>query len=175
MAKTKSEGTHIPGNFVALNKLLKRSGLDVYEQIIISEIQSWNRQNKKFYASIAGLALDYECDRKVIIRRFESLLEKGLITKGEKKYNNQYEYRVNEQNLLLYLKKHKKSSCTSEEQPKLQAVPLKNSSCTSEVQNNNPKNINKNILRGDEDVPSSSFPKPERPSLTDIGLWAQTL
>ena len=164
MAKNKTEGNHIPGNFLAVNKLLKRKGLDAHEQLIISEIQSWNRQNKKFYASIAGLALDYECDRKVIMRRIEGLIEKGLITKGEKKYNNQYEYRVNEQKLMIYLKEYKKSSCTSEEQPIDQAVPQENSSCTSEVHNNKPKNINKNILRGGEDVPSSSLPKT---SLTD--------
>ena len=170
MAKQKTKGNEIPGTFTAISHTLKRSGLDIYEMIIISEVQSWNRQDKKFYGSLSTLAKDYGCDRKVIMRRVEHLMELGILYKGKKVYNNQAEYRVNVTNLMLFIKSNAESSCTSEEQLNAQAVPLRNSSCTSEVHNNKPKNINKNILREVEDVPSSSTPKPEGADLAQFLL-----
>ena len=183
MAKkdNKKPGNTIPGTFTALPHVLKDSGFDIYEIIIISEIQSWNRQDKKFYVSKKTIAEDYKCDRKTIIRRFDKLVNLGVLYKGKRVHKGQYQYLLNVDRLMFLIKEYKDtkdSCCTSKVQQTQSDVPQGNTSCTSGVHNNNTKNISKNILRVEEETSGvSSSPGQSKLEITldDINELIKTI
>jgi DNA-binding HxlR family transcriptional regulator len=159
----------IPGNWTAVPDLLLGIGFDIYEIIIISSVQSWTRQDMKFYESVTKLSNEYGCDRKTLGRRFKKLEDLGILKKGKKKGHGQYEYSVNEL-LLINIIKERKATCTLEVQPDEKAVPQGYNTCTSDDQNKNTKTSSKTSFRVEENTLGVSSPSDE-----DIKLLAHTL
>lgn len=156
----------IPGEFTAVPDSLLGVGFDIYEIIIISSVQSWTRQNKKFYESKGRIAEEYGCSRATISRKFTKLVEQGILIEGKKHAKGQYEYSVNVNKLLQIIHDFR---CNRELQQDDFAVTESYSSCNRELQNNNPKTINKNSFRVDVDQKSTP------PTELELELFIQSL
>ncbi len=165
MSNTK-KGNSIPGEFTAVPDSLLGVGFDIYEIIIISSVQSWTRQNKKFYESKGRIAEEYGCCRATISRKFIKLIKDGILIEGKKHAKGQYEYSVNVSKLFEVINQYK---CNLELQQTASAVTESTSKCNLELQNNTPKTINKNSFRVEVEQRSTS------PSNEDIELFMKTL
>jgi biotin operon repressor len=151
----------IPGEFTAIPDSLLGVGFDIYEIIIISSVQSWTRQNKKFYESKGRIADEYGCSRATISRKFDKLKKSGILIEGKKHGKGQYEYSVNVNKLLQIINEHK-VTCNRELQQTAFDVTESYTSCNRELQNKTTKTINKNSFREEESKNDSSS-KPEEP------------
>lgn len=147
------KGNSIPGEFTAIPDSLLGVGFDIYEIIIISSVQSWTRQNKKFYESKGRIAEEYGCCRATISRKFLKLIKQGILVQGKKHAKGQYEYSVNLAKLFEIINQFK---CNLELQQTASAVTESNSKCNLELQNNTPKTINKNSFRVEVEKKSTS-------------------
>ena len=138
-------------------------GLDIYEVMILCMIASWQRQDKEFFMGKKDIAAKFNCDHKVIFRRFKNLENIGLIKRGDK-VGRSFKYKI-DQNKLEYLK----GISTSEVPIDQPGVPQRYQHSTPEVLYKNPKNSNKTILREEEEKGSSS-PQTKKKEVTDVAL-----
>ena len=68
-------------NFIQVQERLYDSEhLDIYHMHILSWVQSYNRNSQPFFMSNQLLAQKLKCNTKTIKRRFDDLIEWGLIT-----------------------------------------------------------------------------------------------
>lgn len=151
----------IPGGFTAVPDSLLGVGFDIYEIVIISSVQSWTRQDKKFYESKGRIADEYGCSRATISRKFDKLKKAGILIEGKKHGKGQYEYSVNVNKLLQIINKQK-VTCNRELQQNSFDVTESYITCNTELQNKTTKTINKNSFREEESKDDSSS-KPEGP------------
>lgn len=158
MKTNPKKNNSIPGEFTAIPDSLLGVGFDIYEIVIISSVQSWTRQNKKFYESKGRIAEEYGCSRATISRKFVKLKKQGILIEGKKHGKGQYEYSVNVNKLLQIINEHK-VTCNTELQQNSLDVTESYTSCNTELQNNTTKTINKNSFREEESNDSSSEPK----------------
>lgn len=161
----------IPGEFTAIPDSLLGVGFDIYEIVIISSVQSWTRQNKKFYESKGRIAQEYGCSRATISRKFDKLKKQGILLEGKKHGKGQYEYSVNVNKLLQIINEHR-VTCNRELQQTAFDVTESYTSCNTELQNKTTKTINKNSFREEESKDdSSSKPKePKKPGIPENWL-----
>lgn len=165
-----SKGNKIPGTFTAIPDVLLSVGFDIYEIVIISSIQSWNRQDKKFYESQARIASEYGCSRATINRRFKGLLDLGILIKGNRRGTGQFEYTVDTNNLMKIIKQ-RKSQCNLELQPAEKVVTESYNQCNSELQDKTPKTSTKTSFRERESNEDSlSMEMKARIALRDIDI-----
>ena len=153
--KTNSKNNSIPGEFTAVPDSLLGVGFDIYEIVIISSVQSWTRQNKKFYESKSRIAEEYGCSRATISRKFIKLKKQGILIEGKKHAKGQFEYSVNVNKLLQIIHEYK-TTCNTELQQKTFDVTESTNTCNTELQNNTTKTIYKNSFREEESCGDSS-------------------
>lgn len=169
-----AKNNKIPGTWTAVPDQLKGIGFDIYEIMIISEVLSWTRQDKQFFESNGRLANEYGCSRMTISRKFKGLIELGILKKGKRVGKGMISYTVDEYKILSIIKE-RRVTCNVELQQEPFAVTQSYNCCNTELHNNTTKTSSKTSFRVDDDVTSSSSPKPEGPSSLDIELLAKSL
>ena len=170
-----AKNNKIVGTWTAIPDQLLGVGFDVYEIIIISCIQSWCRQDKKFYESKGKIARDYNCNRRTIIRKFDKLEALGILVKGDRKGKGMWSYTVNESKLIQVINNFKLHTCDLKSQQMATDVTESYNCCNTELRNNTTKTSTKTSFREGDDFSSSSPSKPEGPSILDIELFAKSL
>ena len=168
MKANPKKNNSIPSGFTAVPDTLLGVGFDIYEIVIISSVQSWTRQNKKFYESKGRIADEYGCSRATISRKFDKLKKQGILLEGKKHGKGQYEYSVNVNKLLQIINEHK-VTCNTELQQSSLDVTESYTTCNTELQNKTTKTSNKTSFREEESKDdSSSKPKgPEKPVIPE--------
>lgn len=180
--KSNHKNNSIPGEFTAIPDSLLGIGFDIYEIVIIASVQSWTRQNKKFFESKGRIAQEYGCSRATISRKVDKLKKQGILIQGKKHGKGQYEYSVNVNKLLQIINESKircntelqqslnvpKVTCNTELQQTAFDVTESYITCNTELQNNTTKTINKNSFREEESKDSSS--EPQKPKLPENWL-----
>lgn len=171
MKANPKKNNSIPGGFTAVPDSLLGVGFDIYEIVIISSVQSWTRQDKKFYESKGRIAQEYGCSRATISRKFDKLKKQGILLEGKKHGKGQYEYSVNVNKLLQIINEHK-VTCNTELQQSSLDVTESYTTCNTELQNKTTKTSNKTSFREEESKnDSSSEPKdPEKPVIPENWL-----
>jgi len=160
MAKTKKNDIE---NFTMIPHWYWECGLDLIEVSIIARISSWQRQNKDFFEGYDTIALKFNCHYNTIRNTFNKLEKMGVIVKNGK-VKRAWKWKVNE--LKLNGLKDSNTRCQNTDtflHPMSELL-------TPDVSYNNPKNINKNILRVEENTSGVSSP-----SMQDIELLALSL
>lgn len=156
MKKTKDEA------FVKIPHWYYECGLDLIEVNLIARVASWQRTGKNFYESKSYIGKIFGCSTKTISRTFKGLVDKGILTEEVRK-GTTTKYRVNV-NKLNELNRLDSESSVGTKLETVSPDPL-----DRESQDKNTKNINKNILRVDEEKCSSS------PSQEELELLALTI
>jgi DNA-binding transcriptional regulator YhcF (GntR family) len=145
----------IKGDYVMIPDKYWKLKLDIYQTNILARIMSWQRTDKVFFESYESIAEKFNISRITVQRKFESLEKLGLIKRGPK-VKRTWSWKANEvaiSNLLDKLLRVTNSK---------RNVTESNNICNSDDHYNNPKNINKNILREEEEpFVGSSFPSKE--------------
>jgi len=144
------------------------TGLPPIDIILISSIASWQRDKKEFFESKEQMALKFNCSTKTIQRSIKSLVNKGLIKETGKK-GRVVKYEI----IQSALEKLKHCGQIVQHSPGYRT----NSPIIVDKKSSykNTKNINKNILRVEEEVKASSSPKAREIHPTAFHKFAQDL
>lgn len=152
----------IEGNYVVIPDKYWTLGLDIYETNILARIMSWQRRGERFFESYESIADKFNMSRITAKRKFESLEKHGFI-KRNGKVKRTWSWKADE--LAISNKIDMLLKVTNNERN----VSESNNISNSELHYKNTKNINKNILRVDEEKDSSS------PNKQDLELFAKTI
>lgn len=145
----------INGDYVIIPDIYWQLGLDIYQTNILARMMSWQRTGKVFFESYESLGCKFNMHKNTAKNKVESLEELGLIKRGHK-VKRCWSWKVNETAVSEMIDYN--MTCNNnerKEQEELQFV-------TPDVTYKNPKNINKNILREEEEPFVGSSPPTEK-------------
>ena len=139
----------VKGNYVIIPDIYWQLGLDIYQTNILARIMSWQRTDKLFFESYESLGCKFNMHKNTAKNKVESLEELGLIKRGHK-VKRCWSWKVNKvavSNMIDY-----NMTCNNSERKEQEELQL----VTPDVIYKNTKNINKNILREEEEAFAAS-------------------
>ncbi len=146
MSKKKEEG------FLKVPNWYWDTGLPPIDILLLSSIASWQRDKKEFFESKEQMALKFNCSAKTIQRSIKTLVNKGLIKETGKK-GRVVKYEIIQ--AALEKLKHCGQIVHNSSRNRTNSPIIQDKKSYYK----NTKNINKNILRVEEEVEASSSPK----------------
>lgn len=144
------------------------TGLNIHEITIIAMISSWQRTNKEFFESKTQISKKLGCQARFVTKCIDNLIKLNVLKDTGKK-GRVTKFKVNQTALHnLTINAHRAPISTNS----MHGVHNKQA---PGAYYKNPKNINKNILRVEEEVEASSSPKPREIHPTAFHKFTQDL
>ena len=150
--------------FVKDYKVFRTLGLKPLERAVLSEILSFNIQDKEYTGSFNYICSEFNVTSKTALKALNNLIDKGYILKKASKGRKTSIYSINEikiKSLFLNSRKIRELKVNSGEIPQLTVEKLHSKQCKNSTVNSGEtphnKNIYKNIYKNNNKNSSSSI------------------